>query len=190
MTMVGLIRHGSTEWNLQGRTQGALDTDLTEEGREQARQLGRRLKAEPWDFLISSDLRRARESAELISALSGIPLLRTDSRLREKSFGQLEGTTLQDRIERWGPQWSDLDHGGETDEQVRDRWMAFSEDLFAEFPDSRILLVSHGGFIGRALETMNLERADEPLTNASLTLVKKGGQLWECSLYNCTVHLK
>ncbi|MGW9124722.1 histidine phosphatase family protein [Paenibacillus chitinolyticus] len=189
LTTIGLIRHGSTEWNLLGKIQGALDTELTEEGREQARRLGARLRGEAWDGIISSDLKRAKESAQLISERSGIPIAGTDSRLREKGFGQVEGTTLQERLDRWGPDWLQLELGGETDEQVRSRWLSFYADLSVKSPRSRMLIVSHGAFIGRALETMRLERRDDPLTNASLTIVRQGTAVWECTLYNCTEHL-
>lgn len=189
MTTIGLVRHGSTEWNLLGKIQGALDTELTEEGREQARKLGDRLRGEAWDGIICSDLKRARESAQLISERSGIPIAGTDTRLREKGFGQVEGTTLQERLDRWGPDWLKQELGGETNEQVRSRWLSFYEDLCVNCPDSRMLIVSHGAFIGRALETMKLERPDDPLTNASLTIVRHGTAVWECTLYNCTKHL-
>ncbi len=82
MTTIGFIRHGSTEWNRLGKLQGQLDTDLTEEGREQARLLGLRLAKETWDGIISSDLTRARETAQIVSDLSGIPFIRTDKRLK------------------------------------------------------------------------------------------------------------
>ncbi|MFS0837901.1 histidine phosphatase family protein [Paenibacillus sp. 1P03SA] len=189
MTTIGLVRHGSTEWNLLGKIQGALDTELTEEGREQARKLGERLRGEEWDGIICSDLKRARESAQLISERSGIPIAGTDKRLREKGFGQVEGTTLQERLDRWGPDWLKLELGGETNEQVRSRWLSFYGDLCVNYPRSRMLVVSHGAFIGRALETMKLERLDDPLENASLTIVRQSTAMWECTLYNCTKHL-
>lgn len=102
MTTIGFIRHGSTEWNRLGKLQGQLDTDLTDEGREQARLLGIRLANESWDGIISSDLKRAKETAQIMSKLSGIPIIGMDNRLRERRYGQVEGTTVAEREERWG----------------------------------------------------------------------------------------
>ena len=95
MTTIGFIRHGSTEWNRLGKLQGQLDTDLTEEGREQARLLGLRLAKENWDGIMSSDLTRARETAQIISDLVGDSDLYERIRgLRERKYGQVEGTTV------------------------------------------------------------------------------------------------
>lgn len=96
--ILGFVRHGTTEWNREGRLQGQLDTQLTEEGKLQAVKLGKALRGGPWHGLVASDLTRARVTAELIAEHAGIPLLLTDARLREKSFGDLEWTTVEERV--------------------------------------------------------------------------------------------
>jgi len=189
MTTIGWIRHGSTEWNQLGKLQGQLDTDLAEEGREQARRLGARLRGEAWSGIIASDLKRARETAEIISRESGIPLLGTDSRLRERSFGEAEGLTLAERLERWGEGWRQQARGGEDDAAVWSRWSDFIDELTAKAPDRRVLLVSHGGFIVQVLRGWKLER-DAFLKNASLTIVQRGQSGWNMELYNCLAHLQ
>jgi probable phosphoglycerate mutase len=189
--ILGFVRHGTTEWNKEGRLQGQLDTDLTEEGREQAVKLGQSLRGGPWQGIVSSNLRRARETAELIARHSGVPLLLTDARLREKGFGELEGTTLADRLARWGEEWRTLAPGQESDESVWARWLDFYENvLLPKYAGRWLLVVSHGAFIGRVLQFKGLERAHDPLVNGSLTVVRHSGEVWETVVYNDVGHLR
>jgi probable phosphoglycerate mutase len=188
MTTLGLIRHGSTEWNKLGKLQGQLDTELTDEGRAQARLLGMRLQNEAWTGILSSDLSRARETAEIISELSGIPILGFDVRLRETSFGQAEGTTHQEREDRWGADWKKLDLGGETDAQVQARWFDFIEEWTGKAPDQKLLIISHGSYIVQVLRSLSME-SEEFLQNTSLTILQRNEASWDLVLYNCLVHL-
>ncbi|MDR6549488.1 histidine phosphatase family protein [Paenibacillus qinlingensis] len=189
MTTIGFIRHGSTEWNRIGKLQGQLDTDLTEEGREQARLLGLRLANESWDGIISSDLKRANETAQIISSLSGIPFIRTDMRLRERKYGLVEGTTVSEREERWGAEWKLQDLGQETDSELWARWMGLETEILRDFPNKKMLLVSHGGFIVQVLRVLKLNQ-EEFLQNTSLTLLLRQSDQWELQLYNCLTHLQ
>jgi broad specificity phosphatase PhoE len=86
-----LVRHGETDWNRDGRWQGGSDTRLNDLGREQARALAERLDGSI-DVLYSSDLARARETAEIVAAKLGLEV-HVDPRLRERSFGSWEGRT-------------------------------------------------------------------------------------------------
>ena len=86
MTKVALVRHGMTDWNLQGRIQGIKDIPLSEEGRSQARAVARRLGCEEWHRIYSSDLIRAAETARMVADALKLPVT-LDSRLREKAFG-------------------------------------------------------------------------------------------------------
>jgi len=192
MTTFGMIRHGATEWNKLGKLQGQLDTKLTDEGREQAALLGRRLDAADWDFIVSSDLERAYETARIVSAESGIPLAGKDVRLRERTFGELEGTTLAERIEKYGPNWKsiDIDLGVESDESVFERWSSIADQWLTQYPEGRIIVISHGSYIGTVLRTLGLEKQDGYLTNASLTEIHRKNDVWTCSLYSCTAHLQ
>jgi probable phosphoglycerate mutase len=188
MTTLGLIRHGSTEWNKLGKLQGQIDTELTDEGRAEARLLGLRLKDENWTGILSSDLSRARETAEIIAVNSGIPIISYDARLRERSFGQAEGLTLQERIDRWGAEWKKHDLGGESDERVWARWLDFAEEWIGKTPNEKLLIISHGGFIVQILRGLSMER-EELLQNTSLTILQRTESIWDLALYNCLVHL-
>jgi len=188
MTTIGFIRHGSTEWNLLGKLQGQLDTDLTEEGREQARLLGLRLAGESWTGIISSDLRRAQETGMIVAEQSGIPFLGTDTRLRERRYGQAEGTTVAEREARWGVDWKLLDIGQETDDELLARWFEVEQELLRTHSNDRLLLISHGGFIVQVLKGLQMN-PDAFLQNTSLTILLRKENGWELELYNCLKHL-
>jgi broad specificity phosphatase PhoE len=89
-----LVRHGATAWNNEGRIIGSTDFPLSTDGRKQAQQLGIRLSGEPIDIILSSDLKRASETARIISIECGAPLV-LDNRLREVDFGLWEGMTVR-----------------------------------------------------------------------------------------------
>ena len=92
-TTVLAIRHGETVLNLEKRYQGHSDSPLTETGRNQVSSLGRRMAKMEFDTLISSDLGRAQETASIIAGYTG-HAVETDSRLRERNYGVLEGLTV------------------------------------------------------------------------------------------------
>lgn len=88
--MIYLVRHGQTEWNVEKKTQGHTDIPLNEMGRKQARSLSLCISKLGIDSVISSDLLRARETAEIINKAAGVNLI-FDQRLRELNYGDLEG---------------------------------------------------------------------------------------------------
>jgi probable phosphoglycerate mutase len=186
---VGLIRHGTTEWNIAGRMQGQMDTELAEIGIKQAKSLAGRLASDNWDGIISSDLIRARQTAQTITDMTGTPFLGTDPRLRERHFGQLEGTTLEERITRFGESWREQDLGLESDDALLQRWFSFLDDLLHNHQSKRILLVSHGGYIAPVLEHLLGEPVPSHLNNTSLTVMELAESVWKCHLLNCTDHL-
>lgn len=87
-----IVRHGQTDWNLKGLLQGSVDIELNSNGRQAAGEYGRKLEDTDFDCIYSSPLIRAYETACLIRGHRNIPIIR-DDRLREISFGILEGTT-------------------------------------------------------------------------------------------------
>ncbi|MFD2612035.1 histidine phosphatase family protein [Paenibacillus gansuensis] len=189
MSTIGFIRHGVTRWNAEGRLQGQIDIELSGEGVAQAEALASRLAAESWDCIYSSDLQRARGTAEIIANRMGLKDVLTDIRLRERSFGKLEGTTLDERVAAWGSEWQSLDLGVESDEALTARALEFIEELTEIHPHSRILIVSHGGYLAQLYKTVFLEHEDEHLTNTSLTIAVREGGTWIKTLFNCTAHL-
>jgi probable phosphoglycerate mutase len=186
MMLLGFIRHGVTEWNALRRLQGQQDTPLSEAGKQQASALGEQLPGGGWDAIYSSDLMRAAETARLIAASTGIPDVRWDARLRERSFGPLEGTTLAEREARWGAEAYALP-GVETADAVAARASDFCMSLVkAGAAEHRhVLAVSHGALIKLlCAELLGDRTPGGGVDNASLTLLAYDGRTWRCLLYN------
>lgn len=192
MTIIGIVRHGITDWNIQGIAQGSADVPLNDAGRMQAAAVAERLAGEePWDMIVSSDLARAKETAEIISQKLALPISFFDTRLREMNGGEIEGTTEEQRVEKWGADWRQLDLGMESKEAVAQRGVDFIENISADFAGKRVLVVSHGGWIGITLRKLLPERFRKTnLENTSLTLLQYSENNWDCPLYNCIKHLE
>ena len=139
MTTLLLARHGETDWNRQLRIQGSSDIELNELGRKQAQALAQELEHVELEAIYSSDLRRARATADAVAASHGLEV-RLDSRLRERSFGSWEGLTREDIAER-----PEDRHDGESDDEVRERVLAAVSAIAAAHPGEQVLVVSHGG---------------------------------------------
>jgi broad specificity phosphatase PhoE len=138
-----LVRHGETEWNRERRYQGHADPPLNDAGREQARELARRLADMPLDVAYTSDLRRAAETARIVLEGRGVPLVE-DPGLREIDVGSWSGLT-RDEIEERFP--GDTEHDGETRDEHLGRVLAAVEEIAGRHPGQRVLIVSHGGSI-------------------------------------------
>jgi len=189
MTRIGLIRHGCTDWNKQGRAQGHSDIPLCEEGYGQAEKLALRLADEEWNVIYSSDLKRAKQTAETIAEKKNIEV-NLDTRLRERYGGQIEGTTLKDRIEKWGEGWRNLDLGMEIGEKISERGMACLKDIMADHPDDNVLIVSHGAFIKQILRTLFPDvDVESSLDNCSITVLEAKEGIWDLTLHNCVKHI-
>ncbi|MBI2392901.1 MAG: histidine phosphatase family protein [Deltaproteobacteria bacterium] len=101
-----LVRHGETAWNRAGRFQGHTDVELSEIGRAQAREVAARLREVSVRRVASSDLRRARETAEILAAELPAELACVDADLRERSYGCFEGLTREECAERFPDLWA------------------------------------------------------------------------------------
>jgi probable phosphoglycerate mutase len=152
-----LVRHGQSHWNELKLIQGQSDeAQLTPKGREQAREAVANLREYSFDAIVTSDLARARETAEVIASALDLTIAMT-AQLRERSFGVYEGRPLKELpaslagIE--GGIVTDEDahpEGGESLRALYARAGTFVDMLHQERPDERLLLVTHGGTI-RAL---------------------------------------
>ncbi|WP_404332399.1 histidine phosphatase family protein [Mesobacillus maritimus] len=193
MTTIGLVRHGVTEWNTLGRAQGVTDIPLSEVGKQQACDMGERLlqEEEKWDILITSDLKRSIETGQIIGEKLNISISHFDKRIQEINCGEIEGTTEEERIHRWGKNWRDLDLGMEKFEDVSKRGVEFLEEIANTYKGKRILIISHGALIGLTLQRILPEKFQKTyIDNTSITLLKYTENKWDCILYNCTKHLK
>lgn len=191
MTIITYVRHGQTDWNVEQRAQGQMNNPLNELGFRQAHAVGRRLSITPWDVLISSDLLRTRQTAEIITSYVKKPFV-FDRRIREQYRGQIEGTVEEERIQRWGPNWRNLDLGIESRDAVRQRGVRFLNDVADRYAGKRVLVVTHGGVI---IETLcglfpGAFNRHFDVGNTSLTILSHDGGQWHRLLFNCTCHLK
>jgi probable phosphoglycerate mutase len=152
VTELLLVRHGETDWNRERRFQGHADPPLNEAGREQARALGEQLAAEEIDAVYTSDLRRARETAEILAARLDAEVVALRE-LREIDVGSWQGLTwpeIEERHPEGVEQWHRDGHGwesGETYGELGTRIAAALRQIAANHPGQRILVVGHGGTV-------------------------------------------
>ena len=155
MATVLLVRHGETLWNRRERVQGWAPTRLTDRGREQAAALGAYLADEyGMDRLYSSDLARARETAERVGHAASLDVT-TEAAWRERDFGHLQGltkATLDDRHPRFRVSQvgrsavEELPDSGERLLDMRDRVLTRWRRLVADVgTDHTVAVVAHGG---------------------------------------------
>lgn len=160
-TDVLIIRHGQTAWNRLKRLQGHSDVPLNDEGRRQAAVLAALLRHEPLDAVFSSDLARARQTAEEIARWHRFPV-QLDPSLRERCYGACEGMMAED-IKKTYPEsykaWyaADPDHffpdgerKTESPRQFHQRASDAIRRLAADHPGKKIVLVTHFGVIETA----------------------------------------
>lgn len=151
MTRFILIRHGVTDWNVEGRYQGQSDVSINERGYQQAIEVASILKPSKPSTIFSSDLKRARETADAIAGVLELPI-HVDPRLREIHLGKWEGMLFEQikaaysdllKLRKLDPRTVSAP-GGETVEQVRIRVMSAIDDIVKTHPNETVVLVSHG----------------------------------------------
>jgi len=156
-----LWRHGRTEWNSSGRFQGQADIALDEIGLAQAERSARMLATLQPAAIVSSDLRRASDTAEALARLTGVPVS-LDAGLREFDVGAWQGLTGAEIAARfavdyraWRQGESVRRGGGELDVEVAERAAAAIERAVEKVPDGgTLVVVSHGGAIRVAINRM------------------------------------
>lgn len=140
------IRHGQTDWNKLGKVQGRTDIELNEKGIDQARITADLIKDEKFDVIVSSPLKRVRQTVEIINEGRNLPVV-FDNGVIERGFGVYEGV-----------HWSAVDFGvfwdletivpienGESLSDFLDRVKLFLERLKEQYEGKKVLIASHGG---------------------------------------------
>lgn len=204
MLTLRLIRHGQTDWNVQSRFQGQVDVPLNTTGVAQARRLAMRLKVEPVEPLVVSDLLRTRQTAQAIESIWSVQAQASAS-WREQSFGILEGLVAQD-IERQYPQvWRQwlsyradyVPPGGESfqmlDARIR---QAVGEVvvLCEKLKLSSCTVVTHGAVldvIWRWAHDLDLSGPRKcPIPNVGLNTVRTDGEVMELVQWADDAHVR
>lgn len=155
LTTFYIVRHGQTEANLKKIIQGHLDSPLTKLGKDQAMQTALKLKDVKFDKIFSSDLLRAKRTAEIIT-LERKLAIETTKLLREQFLGSLEGTDNR-KLFALFDEWDSLSKkvrmkvrpssDSENDEEIVNRFITFIRETAITYPGKNVLVVTHGGMI-------------------------------------------
>jgi len=190
VTILTLVRHGETAWNYEGRIQGSTDIPLNDTGRLQARGIAETLAAEYAGrevVVVSSDLGRAAETADIIAAALGTTVTRRYPGLQERSYGEAEGMDAPTFYDTYGP-WHAADvPGAETWPVVRERALAALAEAVASAPEGvDVIAVAHGALIREVIMFATdgeFPREGERLPNCSATTFRLDGDRWEMLAY-------
>ena len=200
-TVIYAVRHGETEWNALEKTQGHLDSPLTENGIRQAQLLAGGLAGKNIDILFSSDLGRALRTAEIIAKRLSLDI-HTDARLRERNLGIMQGLTpgeFEGRHPEEAARFysNDPDYvvpGGESLRQLFDRSVECAEDVARNNAGKIVLIVGHGGvlrsFLHKATNTPWTESRRYSLFNAGINSFSVSDGQWRLDTWGMIAHLE
>ena len=188
ITTICIVRHGETDWNVQGRLQGQTDIPLNDSGKIQARKCGEFLSNDHWDVIISSPLKRAKETADIIGEFVDSPIIIKEEFI-EKYFGDAEGLSADEReaafIDKNYP-------NQENQENLRERLLKGLQDIVTEYPEKKVIVVAHGAVIHMILRMMsneNIVSKQTRLSNACLSTIKYELHSWIIADFNQVNHL-
>ncbi|SET24332.1 broad-specificity phosphatase PhoE [Oceanobacillus limi] len=189
MTSICLIRHGETDWNATGRMQGKTDIPLNAKGIEQAEHCGASLHPADYDVLITSPLKRAKRTAEIINQYLHLPMIEMKD-FAERSFGDAEGLSMEERREKFP------DHqypNQEEKENFNQRVMGAIQQVTQLYPNQRVLVVAHGAVINQILATLSqgeIGSGKTKLLNTCINNIHFHEDKWNIKDYNVVDHLK
>lgn len=185
LATVYIVRHGETEWNFKKLIQGQSDSPLTETGIKQAKKLSKKLNKIKFDLVFSSDLLRARRTAEIIIAEQKLEIA-TSKLLRERRFGKLEGKPTK-TLRAFDEFFSKLKHEEiysyksapdvESDEEIVTRLITFLREAAISHPGKKILVVTHGGVMRAFLIKLGVSDYKDPVwvSNAGYAKLETDG---------------
>ncbi|MBI2019130.1 histidine phosphatase family protein [Candidatus Daviesbacteria bacterium] len=160
-----IVRHGQTDWNLNGLTQGQTDIPLNETGIKQASEMAEKLKSIHFDAVFSSDLIRAKRTAEIITLEKNLAV-QTTKLLRERLYGEQEGRNekiLDNLYETWKKlnkkekeKYRPLKEF-ETDGELTTRFITFLREVAVGHSGKTVLVVTHGGIMRALLNRLSEE---------------------------------
>ncbi len=200
MVRIILVRHGETNWNLQGRYQGQEDTRLSEKGFLQAQLLAKGLEKVHIDACVSSPLKRSLLTCKTCAALHKLPVT-VDGRIIEINHGTWEGELAGDIEARYPEEfklWHTAPHkvqmpGGENLEDVRRRSREAFDSYAAEYDGKTILVAAHDA-VNKAIicDILGLDMSrfwSIKQDNACINVLECNNGEWRLVLLNNTNHL-
>ena len=206
MARLILVRHGQTDWNRQMRYQGQSDIEMNETGIWQVTQAAERLASEKIDFIYSSDLKRARQTAKIIASKHNmVESIQESPLLREMNFGDFEGMHFSQMDRKYrlifsaDPSWRSSGPNvrvpnGESIADLGTRIDEFIKTVEQHELEETVLIVAHGGplqvlicqLLGIGLERWWQIR----LSGASVSILETYPQGASITLINGVSHLK
>lgn len=202
-TIVYLVRHGLTNGNVTRMMQGHTDIPLNETGFTQAEKLAARLQDYRFNRAFASDLTRAQQTAETVLFNHPETPLTLTAAIREMNFGDLDGCPFDVCLEQYPEVFENMREaplsvvapGGETGERVRDRALAFVNQITREHHGDVMLMVSHGFILNLMMQGLaEIHQLTIPTTifdnTAFSKLVFNGGRLIDVPLINSIDHLR
>ena len=188
MTHITFVRHGETDWNALGKIQGQTDIPLNERGINQAFECGQELKKKSWDYLVTSPLKRAKQTAEIINQELGLDLVEMDQ-FKEKYFGEAEGMKKEDRSKKFPDR---IYPNQEPARDLHDRIFGGLAVIQERYQQKNVLVVAHGGVINAILSVLSNQKAGSGitnLTNGSITTIHFKNGEWDIKQMNQIQHL-
>ncbi len=194
-----ITRHGQTEWNILGKLQGSADSPLTEKGITDAKRLAARIADIPFDVVYTSDLFRAKHTADLITEGRELPRKELVE-LREMRMGDWEGSMLSDLSQTNPEAYENFISGsslfqapnGENVNEVRSR-AELAVDLLKQDPADTILVVTHGMLQAQLLQVLlgiPFGEKIRVLHGTALSHFTFDGEAFQENVVGCTLHLE
>jgi uncharacterized phosphatase len=186
-TTIYILRHGQTDWNVVGKLQGQEDIELNDVGRQQALETVQFFAKESIDVIVSTQLKRAYETAQIISEKLGVSEIHIVEDLIERCWGEASGLLPEERRSRFA---DGVIPGQEPFEDMRLRGMKALEKIARDFEGKTIVIVSHGGIINALLYSLsNAEYGSYKtrLKNASINKFVVENNSWHVEFYNKSV---
>ena len=182
-TILGLLRHGQTDWNIDFRLQGTSDIPLNQTGVAQAHAASEQIDSN-WDLIAASPLSRAIDTAEVVAKRHNLGEVQILPLLLERSFGEAEGLLY----ETWRERYPDsVVPGGESLPELEARARRLLDEILRQFEGKRVLAVSHGALIRKLIKLVSkgeFPRDGERLGNASLSTFVHDGTQWRVLNYD------
>ncbi|MFO1285067.1 MAG: histidine phosphatase family protein [Rubrivivax sp.] len=201
-TRLVVLRHGETAWNAAQRIQGHTDEPLNERGRRQAERLAQALAGEGITHVYTSDLARARATAEAVARAAGLAGVTTEPALRERAFGMFEGLTYAEVEARWPDEvrrWRAREPGfapggGESPEAFYARCVPCAAAIAERHRGQSVALVAHGGVLDCLYRAATGAALQAPRTwqlgNASINRLLWNGEGFALVGWNDDAHLQ
>ena len=200
-TRLCIVRHGETAWNAEHRVQGQLDIPLNNIGLRQAQAVGRALKDERFDAIYSSDLVRARQTADPIANILSMKIL-LEKDLRERHYGIFERLTYAEVKVRYPEDYArfearDPEYAFRTGESLRNfsaRSISIITRIAGSHPDRSVLVFTHGGVLDKLYRSITGLPLSAPrdfgIPNAGLNRIELAADRWQIRSWADVAHLE